>query len=53
MDALTPTKWYTPTATSGPVPCRWEGWVTFSASVGRQWIVVDHFGDGGIMLPRR
>ncbi len=45
MNELMPTKWYWPTGSSGPVPCRWEGWVDFGPSGGRKWTVVDLFGE--------
>ena len=43
MTHLVPTRWYHPTAASGPVPCRWEGWVDYG-SAGVRWLVVDLMG---------
>lgn len=37
---MIPTKWFYPSATSGPVPCQWEGWVDLGATGGWQWIVL-------------
>ncbi len=42
--SLIPTRWYYPSASLGPQPCRWEGWVDFGPSLGRRWIVIDLFG---------
>lgn len=42
---MTPTAWYWPTGASGPVPCRWEGWVDFGGAAGRVWLVVSLLGD--------
>lgn len=45
MYNLTPTKWYYPSGASDPVPCRWEGLVTFGTACARTWIVVSLFGE--------
>jgi hypothetical protein len=34
---LIPFKWYWPTGSSGAVPCAWHGFITISASLGRQY----------------
>ncbi len=44
MYYLTATAWYYPSPATGPVPCRWEGWVDYGPAVGRQWVVVTLFG---------
>lgn len=44
MDRLMPVAWYHPTASSGPVPCRWAGWVDFGPSVGEVWVTVSLMG---------
>lgn len=46
IGTLMPTRWYHPTASSGPVACRWEGWVSSApaASGGVVWLVVDLLG---------
>ena len=42
---LYPTKWFYLTAASGPIPCRWEGWLTLDPATGAQWFVIEMFSE--------
>jgi hypothetical protein len=41
---LIPTKWYYPSASSGPVPCEWSGYVYLSPSLGEVFLTVSLIG---------
>ena len=44
---LNPTEYHTPTAATGPQPCRWEGWVDLGSAGGVVWMVVVALEDEG------
>ena len=42
---LFPVEWYWPTPATGPVPCRWAGWVYLSTSTGWQYVEVSLYAN--------